>query len=119
MVMSRNMPPETRMYETGGGAGSRLTMCSNRGVPISPLTTAWRTRAEVGGDPLVKADLQFRPGLFHRCQGAIDLAKIVRDRLFAENVLARLGRLHDEVRVGIGGGADQDGLDFRIHEIGR
>src|SRR5450759_872956 len=38
------------------------------------------------------------------------------DRLLTEDVLARLRRLDDEVRVGVGGGADQDSLDFRIRQ---
>src|ERR1035438_5329519 len=115
MVMSRNMPPETRMYETGGGAGSRLTMCSNRGVPISPLTTAWRTRAKLASHRRLKPICSFTPACSTAAR-ARSMAEIVRDRFFKEDVLARLRRLHDEVRVGIGGGADQDGLDFRIRE---
>jgi hypothetical protein len=34
-------------------------------------------------------------------------------------VLARLRRLDDEIGVGVGGGADQDCLDFRIRQDSR
>jgi hypothetical protein len=40
----------------------------------------------------------------------------MRDRLLAEDVLARLRCLDDEVRMRIGGGANQDSLNFRIRQ---
>ncbi len=37
-----------------------------------------------------------------------------RDGLLAEDVLAGFGGLHDEVGVGVGGGANQHGIDLRV-----
>src|ERR1019366_3149226 len=44
------------------------------------------------------------------------LAEVVGDRLLAEDMLACLRRLYDEVGVGVGGGADQDRFDLGIGE---
>jgi hypothetical protein len=43
IVMSRKMPPETRMYSGGGGAGSRLEIRTRCGSPTAPAATASRT----------------------------------------------------------------------------
>jgi hypothetical protein len=69
---------------------------------LTDLTTHHRLAhtCEVGVEPPVEADLQFHSGLFHRRQRPIDLGEAMRDRLLAEDVLARLCRPDDEVRMG-------------------
>ena len=45
IIMSRKMPPDTSMYEIGGGAGSRLVMRTMCRSPTEPSITAERTEA--------------------------------------------------------------------------
>src|SRR5262245_11276888 len=45
IIMSRNRPPETLMYSSGGGPGSRLVMTTSSTSPTSPLRiAAWIAR---------------------------------------------------------------------------
>src|SRR3954453_12460822 len=54
IVMSRKIPPETRMYSIGGGAGSRLLIRTICGSPSSPAATAARTAAWAGSKRRLK-----------------------------------------------------------------
>src|SRR5215218_8090541 len=54
IVMSRNIPPESRMYAIGGGAGSRLEIRTGCGSPTRPAATASRTDACPGSNRLLK-----------------------------------------------------------------
>ena len=64
----------------------------------------------------VEADLQLHAGRFHSSQGAIDLVEAEGNRLFAEDVLAGFGGLRDQIRVCVGGGADQHHFDLFVGE---
>ncbi len=54
IVMSRKIPPETRTYASGGGAGSRLVMRTRCGSPTRPVATAARTEAWAGSKRRLK-----------------------------------------------------------------
>ena len=66
--------------------------------------------------PTVKADLQLYPRLFYSRFHCLDLGNGQIHRLFAKDMLAGLGRLHSNIRVGIGRGADQHCIHRRIIE---
>src|SRR3954464_2407600 len=91
IVMSRKIPPETRMYSTGGGAGSRLVIRTSCGAPSSPAGTRAppeRRAAELpGGDrgthrrvgrveAAVEADLERDARLLDRGERAVDLGEV-------------------------------------------
>ena len=40
IIISRKIPPETLIYATGGGAGSKEVIDSNSALPISPAVSA-------------------------------------------------------------------------------
>ena len=69
---------------------------------------------EVRVEAPVEADLQLHSSRFHRGQGAVNLLQAEGDGLFAEDVLAGLGGLRDQIGVGVGGGADQHRFDLRV-----
>ena len=71
---------------------------------------------ETGVEPPVEPYLQDDPGSLHRCKRSIDRCKVERDRLLAEDLLSRLGRLLDEFRVRIRARADDYRLDLRVIE---
>src|SRR3954449_11776886 len=139
IVMSRKIPPETRMYSIGGGAGSRLVMRTRWGAPTRPAAAASRTYASAGAkpgservpgrgpapraardplahrrvrgsEPAVEADLERDARLLDRAQGAVDLRQVQRHGLLAEDRLAGAGRRHDQVGVRVGARADRHGV---------
>lgn len=59
--MSRKMPPERSIYDTGGGAGSRLVMTSVSGLPISPSCSRRLSAAKLGSKRRLKPIMQGRP----------------------------------------------------------
>jgi hypothetical protein len=67
MVISRNMPPETRTYSAGGGDGSREMISSDSGLPMRPACVGFHT-AELRVKAAVKADEQRHVVLFDHFQ---------------------------------------------------
>ena len=61
-----------------------------------------------------EADLQADASIFGGLNGLMDALEIVVDRFLAEDVLASLSRLDDELCMRIRRGSDDDSLDFRI-----
>ena len=74
---------------------------------------ARRTRAIVGVEAAVEADLQLNAGLFHSGQRMVDDDEVVIDGLLAEDVLACGSRFHDDLGMGVGSRADHDGIHGR------
>lgn len=58
--MSRNNPPDTLIYATGGGAGSKAVIGKSSVLTISPLSDAAFSAATFGANRLDKT----RPALF-------------------------------------------------------
>ena len=98
--MSRNSPPELRTYSSGGGSGSRLVMRTMCGSPTVPSATAARDRRVGGVEAAVEADLERHAGRLDGGQRAVDLGEVERDRLLAEDRLARLRRRRRSGRRG-------------------
>jgi hypothetical protein len=69
---------------------------------------------EVGVEAAIEADLQLDAGPVGRGQRAVDLGQRMGNGLFAKDVLARVGCLFDETRMGVGPGADQHCIDCRV-----
>ena len=63
-----------------------------------------------------KTDLQLDAGLLDSLERLVNLIEVGVDRLLAENMLAGLGRAHDELRMGVRGGTDEYRLDRGIAE---
>jgi hypothetical protein len=115
MVISRKIPPEALMYEMGG---LRVTANDVKQVRRADLTALDRPAhaGKTGVEAPVESDLQLDPGLFHRCQGLIDLFQSKGDRLLAENVFAFAGRCHHKIRVRIGRRTNQHRLDRGVRK---
>ena len=64
--------------------------------------------------PAAEADLQLDAGILCSLNGLPHPVNVIINGLFAEDVLAGLGGLHDEIGVGIGGRADEHRFDFGI-----
>src|SRR6185312_2779580 len=62
--MSLKMPPEWRMYSSGGAPGSRLVTTSISGVPISPASRRAFTAANVGSKRRWKPIMHVTPAFF-------------------------------------------------------
>src|SRR5947208_13783344 len=62
----------------------------------------------------VKTDLQFDARAFDNLQCPVDGRQVERDRFFAKDVLACLGGLLDDLRVGVGRRTDDDRLNIRM-----
>ena len=88
-------------------------MWSNWGWPISPLATAWRMRAKLASKRRLKPICSLTPAFVHGCQRVVDHGQIVVDGFLAEDVLARRRSLDDDLGMGVGGRADDDGIDGR------
>ena len=105
------------MYEIGGGAGSRLMMCSRCGVPISPLAMASRTRAKLASKRRLKPICNFTPAFSTAASARSILSRLWSIGFSQKMCLPACGRLDDQVRVRVRGGADQDRIDSRIVRI--
>ena len=64
--------------------------------------------------PAVEAHLVLDARFLDRLQHRLDLAQVVVDGLFTEDVLSGLRRLDGDGRMGVGGGAEEDRVDFRV-----
>ena len=64
----------------------------------------------------LEAHLETHSRSLHRVEGAIGRLQIERNRLLAEDLLARFGGGDDQRRVTVGRGGDDDGIDGRIGE---
>ena len=64
----------------------------------------------------VEAHLIAKSGAFHGIHDGVDPVRVVVNGLFAEHVLSRGQGLQRDGRVGIGGGADQHGVDGRVRQ---
>ena len=54
IIISRNSPPETLIYSTGGGAGSKDVTDSNSALPICPAARLSRMAAKFGSNLRLK-----------------------------------------------------------------
>ena len=57
IVISRNNPPDTLMYSTGGGAGSFEIMLTISTSPISPATIRCCSKAKLGSKRRLNASI--------------------------------------------------------------
>ena len=87
--MSRKSPPERSAYSSGGGAGSRLEMRTRWTSPIAPAATASRTDWCAGSKRRLKPTWNRTPGALDGRERPVDLGEVERDRLLAEDRLAR------------------------------
>ena len=74
--MSRKIPPDSLMYSTGGGAGSRLVMRTRWTSPSSPLGDRIADRLVGGVEAAVEPDLDRHTGLAHDRQRLVDPAEV-------------------------------------------
>src|SRR5882724_6929978 len=108
IIMSRNRPPETLMYSSGGGPGSRLVMTTSSTSPTSPLRiAAWSAR-------LVGSKRRLKPmATGTRC--FFRSARQRLTRLMSRSIgLAHACRGRDEVDMGVGRRRNHDGIDLGI-----
>ncbi len=111
--------------DVGRRWGSRVTAGDLDDVHIPDLALLDQVAhpLEVVVEAAVEAQLQLHLLLFRHLDRLQSLCDREVDGLFTEDVLARSGRGHGVVGVGIGGGADEDRIDGgivdQIHRIGR
>ncbi len=120
IVMSRNSPPECRAYSSGGGAG--IAAGDAHEVDVADAARGDRV---VDGlvrrvEAPVEADLEQDARPLDRLERPVDLGELERDRLLAEDRLARGRRRDDLVDVGVGARADRDRVDLvrRVQLLG-
>ena len=76
--MSRKIPPDTRMYSIGGGAGSRLEMRTRCSGPSEPLGDGVAHEPVGRVEAAVEPDLQAGAGGVDRRQRVVDLGEVER-----------------------------------------
>ena len=120
-VMSRKMPPDTRMYVERW----------RRRVTAGDAHEVQRAERSVGGgvthepvgriEAAVEADLQPRPGPIDGGQGLVGRREVERDRLLAHDRLARRRRCQQQLDVRVGARGDGDRVDVgrRQHLVHR